>query len=486
MKSVQNFLEKLNPKLRIFDNKTIIISEYERFTYKALNEKVNTVSKYLNTFGIIAGDRVGIASDNSINYVISIFALWMMDAVPVPINIKLSASEIKTQLMHLRCKIVLVDYANRKKIPSKGIDRLNINLLDLNLGGASFDYKFNPNKTALILFTSGSSGKPKAVELTFSSLINSAKIGNEFLNQTRDDRWLASLPFYHIGGFSIFFRALMFGTVLIIPPDLKIESLIEEIQSHRPTLTSLVSTQMKQLIDNKIKPNNESRHVLLGGGVISSNLMREALQLGWKVCKVYGSTETSSFVTVLSTDEFTLKPESVGKAIFPNEIFILDEEENELPADTEGEIVVKSPALMKVYLYDDETTKQKLRNGLYFTGDIGYKDEDEYLYVVNRRSDLIVSGGENVNPAEVEEAIMKFPKVKEVCAFGIDDVTWGQKIAAAIVPKQNQQFKIDELKDFMKDKIASFKIPKGIYFVDELPRTELGKVRKEFITKLNS
>ena len=139
---------------------------------------------------------------------------------------------------------------------------------------------------------------------------------------------------------------------------------------------------------------------------------------------------------------------------------------------------------MKGYFNDDEATQQKLKDGFYFTGDIGYQDNDGYLYVVNRRSDLIVTGGENVNPIEVEEVILKFPKVKEVCVFGIDDEKWGQKVATAIVPKQNQQFKIDELKNFMRDKIASFKIPKEIYFVDELPKTELGKIKRETIREI--
>ena len=150
----------------------------------------------------------------------------------------------------------------------------------------------------------------------------------------------------------------------------------------------------------------------------------------------------------------------------------------------EGEIAVKSPAVMKGYLKDNTATKKKLFNDVYLTGDIGYKDPEGYIHVVNRRSDLIVTGGENVNPAEVEEMIMNFSKVKEVCVFGIDDSKWGQKIAAAIVSKSDEKFEIDELKDFLKDKIASFKIPKEIYFVDEFPKTELGKIKRESLKKL--
>jgi O-succinylbenzoic acid--CoA ligase len=324
------------------------------------------------------------------------------------------------------------------------------------------------------------------VELSFSNLINSAKIQNSYLQHTGNDRWLASLPFYHIGGFSVLFRSLMFRTELILPNTLKIDSIIESIMAFKPTLFSLVTSQMKELVENNFWPNKELSHILLGGGYIESNLMKEAISNGWNVSKVYGSTETASFVTILSPEEFKLIPESVGKPIPPNEVLIVDENGKELPIEIEGEIAIKSPALMKGYLNDEEATKQKLKNNLYYTGDMGFKDTDGFLYVVNRRSDLIVTGGENVNPIEVEAMILNFPKVKEVCVFGIDDVKWGQRIAAVIVSKQKQQFKIEELKDFLQDKIASFKIPKEIFFVDELPKTELGKVRRDNIKKLIS
>jgi O-succinylbenzoic acid--CoA ligase len=241
---------------------------------------------------------------------------------------------------------------------------------------------------------------------------------------------------------------------------------------------------MKNLLVKNAPPTPELRHVLLGGGFIYSSIMEEAFTKSWKVSKVYGSTETSSFVTILGPEEFKLKPESAGKPILPNEIFIIDESGNELPNDSEGEIAVKSPAVMKRYFENQEATENKLRNNLYFTGDIGYKDSNGYLYLVNRRNDLIVTGGENVNPVEVEAIILKFSGVKEVCVFGIDDKKWGQKVAAAIIPKPNEKFSLEDLKDFLKDKIASFKIPKQISVIDELPKTELGKVRRDLVQSL--
>jgi len=484
MKTVYNFLKTLNPYLITPERKIVIHSQDESISYQSLNFKVNLAAKHLRKSGIAPGDLVAILSDNSPDFVVSILALWMIEAIPVPINIKLSASEIEEQLKILECKFVLAEYSLKEKISFAGINKININLLYLTSDSFDVDFRYNETRTAIIMFTSGSSGKPKAVELSFSNLIQSAKIGNKYLKQTKEDRWLASLPFYHIGGFSIIFRALIFGTEIILPNNLKLQSIIQTINQLKPTLISLVSSQMSELLKNNIHPDDELSHVLLGGGFIDSNLMREALHKGWNVSKVYGSTETSSFVTVLSPDEFKVKPESVGKPIPPNEIIIYDENRNELPNNTEGEIAIKSPAVMKGYLKDDTATKNKLFNGVYLTGDIGYKDPEGYIHVVNRRSDLIVTGGENVNPAELEEMIMKFSKVKEVCVFGIDDVTWGQKIAAVIVSQTSEKFEIEELEDFLKNKIASFKIPKQIFFVDELPKTELGKIKRETVKQM--
>jgi O-succinylbenzoic acid--CoA ligase len=486
MKSVINFLKELNCKVNISEERIIISAPNESIAYYILDYKVRTVAKYFRVLGIGSKDLVAILCDNSPDYIISILALWILEAIPIPLNTRLSASEIEEQINFLGCKFILTDYLFKEKVSKIKIEKINIHLIYFNLRGDDVEFRFNQNGTALIMFTSGSSGKPKAVELTFSNLIQSAKIGNNYLMQTSKDRWLASLPFYHIGGFSIIFRALMFGTEIILPNNLKMQSIIQSINHFKPTLISFVSSQMKELLKNNIQPHDELKHVLLGGGFIDSNLMREALQKGWNVSKVYGSTETSSFVTVLSPEEFKLKPESAGKSIPPNEVYIVDGNGNELPIEIEGEIAIKSPAVMQRYFNEDAATKNKLVNGIYLTGDIGYKDSEGYLYLVNRRSDLIVTGGENVNPAEVEEIIMKFPKVKDVCVFGIDDIKWGQKVTASIVSTSSQKFSLNDLRNFLKDKLASFKIPKEIYFVDELPKTELGKVRREAVKKMFS
>ena len=191
------------------------------------------------------------------------------------------------------------------------------------------------------------------MQLTFNNLYYSASNGNQILNQTEHDRWLASLPVYHIGGFSIFIRAFLFSSCVIIPKSLQTEDIIYSMQNYNPTLASFVSTQLKRLIDLKIRPNEELKNVLLGGGFINDDLINDAIKLGWKVSKVYGSTETSSFVTALSFDEILNGNKSSGKPLKNNFIKIIDERGNDLQPNASGEILIKSQSVMKGYLNND-------------------------------------------------------------------------------------------------------------------------------------
>ncbi len=341
------------------------------------------------------------------------------------------------------------------------------------------DKKFNKQDTALILFTSGSSGKSKAVMLTFENLIESFRIGNQVLKQSENDRWLASLPFYHIGGFSIFIRTYLAGASIIIPNSLKIEDIISTLKKDKPTLASFVSAQLQLLIEKNIKPNKELKNILIGGGFTSEELSLKAIKKGWKITKVYGSTEVSSFVSAITYNEIINRPGSSGKALYPSEISIVNEKKEIVHVNVLGEVIIKSPVVTKGYYKNPEETFSKLIDKFYYTGDIGFKDKDGYLFIEARRNDLIVSGGENIVPKEVESVILSHPYVKDVFIFGIDHYKWGQEISAAVVLRENKKISSSDLKAFLKDKLTFYKIPRKIYFIKEIPRSTLGKVQKE-------
>jgi acyl-CoA synthetase (AMP-forming)/AMP-acid ligase II len=255
--------------------------------------------------------------------------------------------------------------------------------------------------------------------------------------------------------------------------------LIKALSKWQPTFISLVTTQLKKIVDDEVSPNPELKNCLVGGGFSDIEIIRKAYDLGWPVNIVYGSTETASFVTALLKDEIIFKPNSVGRAVPTNKIFITDNKGNELKPFEIGEIVVQSNALMSGYL-DQYETERVIKDGNYHTGDIGYLDEDEYLFVEGRKNFLISSGGENVNPVEVEKVLLQHPQIKEAAVFPLKDKEWGEIITAAIVLKnKSDNLSYDDLKIFLQQRISGYKVPKKIFFEDQLPKTELGKIEKE-------
>jgi O-succinylbenzoic acid--CoA ligase len=239
------------------------------------------------------------------------------------------------------------------------------------------------------------------------------------------------------------------------------------------------------MVEADILPNDELRITLLGGGFINQRLVFDAISDGWNIIKVYGSTETSSFVSSISGEEIYDKPKSVGTAVKPNQIMIVNESRFQIPWGEVGEIAVSSPAVMKGYYNDVDETEKKIEDGFYYTGDMGFVDADNYLFIEARRTDLIVTGGENVNPNEVEKRLIEHPEIVDAAVFPLTDDDWGEIVAAAIILKnEKNSIELNELREFLKDDLAGFKIPKKLFVEKELPRNELGKIlRSKLIEK---
>lgn len=456
-----------------------IISSSLNYTYYELRRRVSATAEFLKNQKISFGQRVGVIGLNSPDYVINVLALWQISAVPVPINIRLTDSEIEDQLRLANCSTVLFQKELAGKIESSNIK--SIIFPDLKTEDTTLILKeeLNLDDPALIIFTSGSTNKSKGVILSFKSLYNNAINSNQLLRYSISDRWLASLPFYHVGGFSIIVRAVLFGIPILIPDTLSIQDLISAIKKWQPTYISMVSTQLKKIIDEGIAPNPELKNCLIGGGFADQKLLTNAYDFGWPVNVVYGSSETSSFVTALLKDELIFKPNSVGRAVPTNRILISDTLGNELKPFEIGEITVQSNALMSGYL-DENDTNKVIKNGMYFTDDLGYLDEEGYLFLSGRKNHFISTGGENINPLEIENALLKHPLIEEAAVYPLKDVEWGEIVTASIVLKdKSSNLSSDEIKIFLKDRLPGFKIPKKIFFEVNLPKNELGKIQKD-------
>jgi len=455
-----------------------IISAEKTMTYKQLFIKSGSIKKHFSEKGVNENDFVGVFGEHTVEFVISILALWKLGAIPVLLNPKVTQNELEDFLQSANCNTLVGSEDQLKKYSITGLIFI---ALPNNLNESSDEKKKKeiiPGKTAAIIFTSGSSDKPKGVKLSFNSFYQSGLIGDTILKHSAGDKWLASLPFYHVGGFSILTRALLFSVPVIIPNSIQTDDLIKSITQFNPTLISFVSTQLKRIVEKRFKPNPGLKNVLLGGGHISNKLVEDAIKLGWKITKVYGSTETASFVTALSQKDFKSKPGSAGKPIAPNKIKIVDENNNTVAKNISGEVLISSPSLMQGYL--NEQDEEETSSEYFHSNDIGFINDDGYLFLESRKSDLIISGGENINPFEVEKEILQHSAIKETAVFTLKSNEWGETVVAAVILEDGiNNFKVEELNTYLKNKLAGFKIPKKIFIIKELPKTELGKVEKK-------
>jgi O-succinylbenzoic acid--CoA ligase len=444
---------------------TFIISEEKNYSYFELFSEAKSLAEKLALNRVKKHDYVPLVIEDNLEFIRTVIALWYLNAIPVPINTRLLNSEIYALTSDNGFQLIITD---KPELKSTYKDYSLILSTDLRIDlKDSFSFKIPKiDEEALVIFTSGSSGKPKGVVHTFSSLMNSIQNGRSVLKQESSSRWLASLPLYHISGFQILCRSLFYGSSVILTEKPQFETLRSAIEIFKPTHLSLVSSQIKKIVETKMKPPKEITLTLAGGGVISDYLIEQMYLLGWNPVRVYGSSETASFITAANAEDIFNKAGTAGRPIKNVKILI----------DNSGEILVSTNSLFKKYLNDEKQTLIRIKDGFYHSGDIGRLDEDGFLFIESR-NDLIVTGGENVNPIEIESQILKLEGVKEVCVFSKDDETWGQIVCAAIVT----DIKLDEqeIQNQLRKVIADFKVPKKYFFVDSLPKTQLGKILRE-------
>jgi O-succinylbenzoic acid--CoA ligase len=446
-----------------------IKTEFESLSYKQVFEHSQKISNNLSSIIQSNQKYIPILSSNCKEFIIITIALWNLGLVPVPLNIKWTEKEIKDLITDNSFEIIFYEKILEDLVKSLEIKKISFN----DLFGLNYKLSFKrSNDESVVIFTSGSSAKPKGVIHSFASLVNSIFNCSDILKQNIGDRWLASLPFYHIGGFQIICRALSNGCELILPIDNQINSLKNSIYKFKPTHISLVAAQLNNLLNEKIKPDKSLKVCLIGGGFSEDNLLLKAQEEGWNPIRVYGSTETASLITAAEVKEIIKRPNTVGRPV----------KNVKLKVSNENEILISTNSLFKNYLNNETEFRQKVQNGFYYSGDLGTIDEDEYLFIEAKRTDLIVSGGENINPYEVENALLKIPSIKEACVFPIQDVYWGQIVAALLVLDGN----IDEehIKNELKKELSSYKIPKKFFQTDKLPRTSLGKIEREKVKKM--
>jgi O-succinylbenzoic acid--CoA ligase len=332
-----------------------------------------------------------------------------------------------------------------------------------------------------ILFTSGTSGQAKGVRLSLGNHLASAAGSAQRLGTLPGDRWLLCMPLFHVGGLAIVLRAAIQGMCVVLEPRFEPEAVLETLTSARINLVSLVPTMLERLLDHageRALPE-DLRGVLLGGGPVPESLLERARALRVPVAPSYGLTEACSQVATMTPAEVREGRNCAGQPLPGVEIRIVGANDLPVDPDQEGEIQVRGAQVMQGYLDQPEATQFTLRDGWLHTGDIGRIDVEGYLTVLDRRQDLIVSGGENVYPAEVEAILLRHPQIRDAAVIGQPDASWGQIVHAFVVVTAGQQLPRQELIQHCRAHLAGFKVPREVSFMGSLPRTPTGKLQRE-------
>lgn len=446
-----------------------------------------------------AGDHVALYMNNSLAAALSLLALMRLGAVAVPLSARLTATELRWQVQNSDCRLVICDSdkgALARGFGLKGSEAVlvmpNVSHLPNVSNLPADDVAKAPVGNMLqrdfaIMHTSGTSGQPKAAILTYQNIFYSA-LGSAFrLGISPDDRWLCVLPLYHVGGLSIILRSLIYGTAVDLLPMRQFdEGAVNRLLSEQPiTLVSLAPTMLTRLLDMQQRPwQARLRLVLLGGEATPLPLAQRCRSARIPIAPSYGLSEAASQVATASPEQLQAKPESVGKPLLFTDLRVIAAGGGDTAPGEPGEIIVKGPQVMRGYFNDRAATGKALRGGWLHTGDIGMLDEDGDLVVLQRREDLIVSGGENIYPAEVEKALRRHPAIKEAVLLGLADAKWGQRAAAAVQLYDGQRISAEAIIAFARGRLASYKIPREIRFVSDFPRAPSGKIIRRALREL--
>lgn len=441
-------------------------------TYRELDHYTHSLVAHLLSLGVRPRSRIGILLPSCVEYVVLLHALRRINAVAVPLNTRLSASELAYQESF--CDLILTESTLGWKAEIVGFvdDYAN--------------YKTDNDLTQPLacLFTSGTSGKPKLAELSVGAVYHSAIASALRIGHDPDDRWLCTLPLYHIGGLSIIMRAAFYGITVVLLPAFDIQQVNHALDHHAVTLASFVPTMIYRLMASRSTPPPHLRLVLLGGAAATPDLITRAEAAGFPIATTYGLTEAASQVCTQRPAQTRLKPGSVGKPLPFAQIRVLDESGNSSPVGQIGTIHVSAPTLMTRYVDQPEATAKALSEGWLDTGDLGYLDTDGDLWIVQRRSDLIVSGGENIYPAEVETALKHHPSIADAAVIGLPHPEWGQQVAAVLVLLPNATLDTAALTTFLRQSLAGYKLPRAFRVVEALPQTASGKIERRTLISL--
>jgi fatty-acyl-CoA synthase len=488
--------------------KTAIIYEDNRTSYIELHQKVNQACCWLQSLGIEKGDRVAVMLNNCPEFLELYLACSRLGALFVPINYRLAAPELYDTLTNSRPPLFGLGSEYAETVFNLTLnDRrplmLLASILECASSGGVLDYHAGtkacegqrpfltesmapatPEEPHVIMYTSGTTGHPKGAVLSHRKTFFNCLNADIFFKLHFDDIMLIVLPLFHSGGLFIQASPVFYkGGTLIIHPSFDPHRAYGDIRKYQVTKFLGVPTVYKSLVKVASKnrgANSSLKVAAIGGEKLTPELMSQFQEAGFSLRQIMGQTETSILLWAHEEDAMR-KPDSVGRPVFHADVKIVDRQGRSCDTGQVGEIVVRGSIMMTEYWQDPVKSEDTIRGGWLHTGDLARMDEDGYFYLIDRKRDMYISGGENVYPAEVERVLRNHPQIDDIAVVGVPDESWGEVGHAFVMSKQGTDLSIEDVIGFCEGKLARYKWPQKVIFNADFPRTALGKVRKTIL-----
>ena len=498
----------------ICPDRDFLVFEGQRRSFAETNERVNRLAHALRKVGIQQGDRIGMLQVNCPQYVEAYFAAAKLGAIFVPLNFRAKADELSYMIGNAEVTILFVG-ARYLDMVDEMLSRFSTVKVCVCVDGKQDGKVFyedllesaSPDEVTsdigddditILMYTAGTTGRPKGVPLSHSGFVSYVLENVEPANPEIEERNLLIVPLYHVAGMPAMLAGVYGGRTLVLMRQFEVKEWMKTIQDERASRAMLVPTMLKWVIDDNDFHTfdlSSLRVITYGAAPMPFEVIKKAIQeLPWvRFINAFGQTETASTITTLGPEDHTLEgtdeeidkklkrlTSSIGRPLPDVKVKIVDEKGNPLPPNEVGEVLAKGPRIMTGYWGDEEKTAQVMTSdGWLRTGDKGSTDEDGYIYLAGRSDDMIIRGGENISPEEIENALHSHPKIEEAAVIGIPDPEWGQEPRAVVVLKKGEEATAEEIMEYCRSRLAGFKRPRSVVFTDSLPRNAMGKVLKK-------
>jgi long-chain acyl-CoA synthetase len=500
--TANNLRELLESRAKATPEKVFLFSEPDgrQFTYAEFDLAVKRAASLLASHGVCKGDVVSLLMPNSAEYIIAYFACWKLGALAGPVNSLLKEHETAFVMNNSEAKAILVHSEFLERIESirHDLPHLPSVIIFDDEAGATSEFKdeglpsveIGKDDDAIIIYTSGTTGKPKGCLLTHGNVIANARQISEWLHFTDVDRLLTIMPLFHMNAVSVTtMSALYAGGSTVISPKFSASQFWQITSDYQVTSFGSVATMLSMLLNAypdgvpKGLKTDQLRFAMCGSAPVPAEVMKRFEEtFNCPVVEGYGLSESTCRSTFNPPDE-RRRPGSCGLPI-GNEMKVFDDNDQEVADGGLGEIVLRGENILKGYYKNPEATADAFRNGWFHTGDVGYRDKDGYFFIVDRKSDMIIRGGENIYPREIDEVLYQHPAIAAAATIGVPDQLYGEEVAAFVVLKEGTKVSEEELISYCEEQLADYKCPKSIRIVKDIPKGPTGKLLKRELASI--